>query len=475
LKATESISAADAGLVGWTRDLARDLFPGPTTPFAWTLLAGPADAALRNLYAEFGSPIAVGPLWRLEQGYVYLNSAAVAAADEKLFGAAWLGRAAPPAPAGLLGRMQAGGTVKRVEARTKVAAVEAAGLETRLARWLAWVQGLKWTQADVLQVMEELEPHAVSALNIYFLTRAALNAADAKLRARLAEWLPGISPDLLAGLYLAVDDLPSVQTALNVAAAAQLPADSPERLATLARCGYAGPDGIRPDARRWGEAEGLLESISSLQDGSARLAAALAARREAERGVRARLNEGQARQFDELLARAREAMRAADVAWDGMVMLMAAAQRWAGAAAREALLAGLIARPDDVLFLELEELKQVATGEWHAGRSGEAQAEVARRMAAPAVLRADVCIGAPVEVAPGARPGPFREYSPGCAPPPPGAVWVGESLDPGCLPLWLDAAALLATGCDVWAPGLIAARGLGIAATVGATRDQAAG
>jgi hypothetical protein len=474
LKATESTNAADAGPVGWTRDLARDLFPGPVTPFAWTLLAGPADAALRALYAELGAQIdGAAVLWRLERGYVYLNAGALAAADEKLFGAAWLGRGAPPAPSGLLGRMQAGGIVKRAETRAKAAAIEATGLQTRLGRWLAWVQGLKWTQADVLQVMEELEPHAVAALQVYFLTRAAHNAADARLRGRLAEWLPGVAPDLIARLYLAVDDLPSVQTAFDVAAAARLPAANPERLATLARCGHAGPGGIRPDARRWGEAGELLERIAAQQDGGAQLGAALAARQEAERGVRARLNQGQARQFDELLAWAREAMRAADVAWDGLVMLMAAAQRWAAAGAREAFLAGLIARPEDVLFLELEELKQVATGEWHAGRSAEAQAEVARRMAAPAVLRADACAGGPVEVAPGGRPGPRYEYAPGCAPPP-GAVWVAEALDPGCLPLWLDAAALLATGCDAWSPGLIAARGLGIPATAGAAADFAA-
>jgi hypothetical protein len=337
------------------------------------------------------------------------------------------------------------------------------------------VQGLKWTQADVLQVMEELEPHAVSALQIYLLARSTLNPADARLRARLAEWAPGISPGQVAGLYLAEDDLPSVQAALDVAAAARLPAASSERLAILARSGYAGPGGIRPDASRWGEAGELLESIPMLQDGKARLRAAQAARREAERGVRGKLNDGQARQLDELLARARQAMRAADVAWDGLVMLMAAAQRWAGAAAREALLAGLIARPDDVLFLELEELKQVATGEWHAGRSGEAQAEVARRMAAAPALRADLCASGPFEVVPGARPGPVVEYAPACAPPPPGAVWVAESLDPGCLPLWLDAAALLTTGCDVWSPGLIAARGLGIPAAAGFAKDQAAG
>ena len=73
----------NAGQAGWTRDLARDLFPGAGTSFAWTLLAGPADRALRNAYAELGSQAAPdAPFWSLARGYGYLNAAAVAEADQ---------------------------------------------------------------------------------------------------------------------------------------------------------------------------------------------------------------------------------------------------------------------------------------------------------------------------------------------------------------------------------------------------------
>jgi hypothetical protein len=473
LKASESLRAADAGWVGWTRDLARDLFPGPATPFAWTLLAAPADTALRNLYTDLGATPTAEPFWRLREGYVYLNGAAITAADDQLHGAAWLGRVAGHAPSGLFGKMHASGMIKRSEARLRAASSEATGLQSRLSRWLAWVQGLKWTQADLLQVMEELEPHAVAAVQVYFLARAALNAADGELRARLGEWLPALPPDPVSDLYLAIEGLPSIQMALTVADAARLPASSPERLSTLARCGHRGPGGIRPDARRWNEAGSLLETIAARSDGSARLGEALAARREAERALRLKLHEGHAREFDELLSRAREAVRAADVAWDALIMLMAAAQRWAAAAAREALLAGLIARAENVLYLELEELKQVVTGEWHAGRSDQVQAEVLRRVSAPATLYEERSSSAPIAVVRGQRPGPVYEYFPGCAPPPPGAVWLAESLDPGCVPFWGDAAALLATGCDAWTPGLIAARGLGVPAVACARRTVA--
>ena len=310
MKATESPIVTDAGRAAWTRHLARDLFPRPVTPFSWTVLRGPADVALRQAYAELGAPVsATEPFWRLENRHVYLCSELVEAADGKLCGAAWLGRVAPGAPTGLRGRIQAGGAIKRAESRLQTVAAEAAGAQTRLSRWLTWVQGLRWSQADILQVMEELEPHAVAALQVWFLTRAALNAADAQLQARLSEWLPDLAPAARSDLYLGIEELPSVQAALAVTGASRMPAASPERLSVLARWGHRGPGEVRPDASRWGETPALFERLAGHDGAEARLGAAQMARREAERAVRLKLSSGKPRQFDELLGHARDAMR----------------------------------------------------------------------------------------------------------------------------------------------------------------------
>ena len=109
--------------------------------------------------------------------------------------------------------------------------------------------------------------------------------------------------------------------------------------------------------------------------------AARAARQAAEGWVLGRLDGNQRRQFEPLLARARRLCRAVDVAWDGLARVMAAAQLWLRAVAAEAVSAGLIADPAEVHFLELEELKQVATGEWHRGRSERVREEVVQRRA----------------------------------------------------------------------------------------------
>lgn len=468
MSTTAKDSIANAGRAGWTRDLARDLFPGRTMPFTWTLLGASANRALANVYAELGGQAdTTARFWRLDRGYGYLNAAAVAEADQSLCGAGWLGQSQPPPPAGLRARLQAGGVVKRCQSRLAVAAGEASGLQSRLSRWLAWVQGVKWTQADLLQVMEELEPHALAALQTHFLARIGLNVADAAFEAHLREWLPGCPPDVAAAAALGATDLPSVVMAEAVLDAARREPTSAERLATLARCSHRGPGEIRPDAARWPDAPDLLEHLAEQGEPAWTPALAAAGRQGALAALGGSLTGGQFRELQAVLAGLAGAMRTADIAWDSLTLVMAAAQRWVTAAGRETLAAGLIGRPEDVLYLELEELKQVATGEWHAGDREAVEAAVAERMQAIAVAPDPVAQPARVVICPGACEGPLYCDSPREVLPRPGSAWVAETVDPGCVPLWGFAGCLVAAGDDPWTPGLVAARALGVPARLG--------
>ena len=384
-----------------------------------------------------------------------------------LAGAAWLGPVQPPAPGGLLARLQAGSTVKRCQARIVAAASDVPNLQARLSRWLTFVQGLRWTQADLLQIMEELEPHALAALRTYFLARMGLNVAHASLQAQLAEWLPDCPPDIRTSLYLGVDGLPSVIAAEAVNDAARRAPVDPERGSTLARYGHRGPGELRPDGSRWGVAPELLAHLAGQGDEGWRPEDAANRRRSALADLKNRLDGGRFRHIEALLQQAHASMQNADIAWDVLARVMAAAQHWVAAAGGEAMAAGLIAQPGDVLYLELEELKQVATGEWHEGRSaGVAEAVEARKHALMAVLPSS-SEGQQVTVCPGEFDGPRYLDSPRQLLPPPRAVWLRESLDPGCAPFWRAACGVLSTGDDIWAPGMIVARGLGVPARVG--------
>jgi len=388
----------------WTRRLAADLFPGMTSPLAWTLLRRPAGDALRQAYLELGAPaLPAAPLWQLQtDGQVLVNAAALAEADAALRGAAWLGAVQPEPPAGLLARLQAGAAIRRTEARIAAGVREATVLHTGLVRWLSWVRGQRWAQADLLQVMEELEPQATQALKTYFILRAGLHAAGRTVPEEACR----------------TAHLRSADAARAMLAVAGLPPDDPARVAALAEHGHRGPDEARPDARRWENSPDLLAQLA------ARISRPSGAPRVAEPG---RAAGGEMQSWLALL-------EAADLAWDGVVMTLAAAQHWSVAAAAEARAAGLIVQPDDVVFLELEELKQVATGEWHGGRQAETEAAVAERR---------------------------RLYGgfTGHALPAPGEPWPA---DPGAAAFWLTDPAATVTGDDPWSPGILLARNLGV-------------
>jgi phosphohistidine swiveling domain-containing protein len=332
------------------------------------------------------------------------------------------------------------------------------------------VRGLRWTQADLLQVMEELEPKARDVLRTYFILRAGLSAAAAQVSDRLAAWLPERPPDVTWGLYVGLAGMPGIESAYALAVAAR---DEASRDPALARFGHRGPGEMRPDGMRWADQPVLLASLAD-QRPQRNSDTAHIERQAVEAWVFGQLDASKSRQFEAALRRAQALCVAADVAWDAATMVMAAAQRWAEATASEATSAGLIERPADVLYLELEELKQVATGEWHPGRSAAVQDEVARRRAQIAGVPAEEAGGQPLPAGPGQAHGPAYFASPAAEPPPPSAIWLVDVADPGCAPFWLGAGAIVTAAADPWSPALIIARGLGVPAVIGASKAVSA-
>ncbi len=460
-----SQTAAPTGPTAWTRLLAGDLFPGVALPFAWTVLRAPAERALRRALVALGAgEPAASPLWRLaDDRRVYVNADALAEAARQLHGAAWLGELPGEPPAGLLARWQTGGVIRQAQARVAQALTEVAGLHVQVAQWLAWVRGLHWTQADLLQVMEEVEPKAQAALETYFILRAGLAAAGQQVAKLLADWLPERPPDVQWGLYVGLEGLPGVEAAYTLAVAAR---DEPSSAAALVRFGHRGPGEMAPDGERWGDEPELMADLA-LHRPARNHDTARIQRQAVEAWVFGQLKEGQGRQFEAVLRAAQDLSRAADIAWDGVIMIVAAAQAWLGAVAQEARAVGVVASPSDTFFMELEELKQVATGEWHGGRSDQIRTEVSRRRTSPAAAAGEAAEDRPAPASPGQARGPAYLASPAVTPPPPGAIWVAEQADAGCAAFWLSAGALALASADPWSPGVIVARSLGVPVVIG--------
>ncbi len=466
---TDTTGSAAQMAAHWTRWLAADLFPGTALPFAWSILQDPLDRALRRALTGLGmTTLSSGALWQLaDDGRVYVSAAALAAADQALKGAAWFGRERPARAGGLMARLGAQGTIRRAQARVAEAQAHMEALHDRLRKWLHWVRERRWAQADLLQVMEELEPRAADALEAYFVLSAGLRAAAAQADDLLTESLPDAPPHIRLDLYAGLADLPSVAAVYALRAAAASPGNRSGRLEALSRYGHRGPGEMRPDAQRWADTPALLDLLAGHP---VRHTAETANRRraEAEGWVNSRLAGGRRQKLLEAVTRARELCRGADLAWDALTMVLAAAQRWLSAAAAEACNAGLLEVAEDALFLELEELKQVATGEWHRGRGEEVRALVVeRKHSALNTGRAQTFPDRPLPASAGKAHGPAALVN-GFVPPQPAAIWLVETADPGWGPFWLGAEGILVAEDDPWSPGMIVARALGVPAIVGA-------
>ncbi len=469
---TDPNGSVAEGSARWTRWLAADLFPGTALPFAWSILQDPLERALRRALTGLGAPEPpAGALWRLAaDGRVYVSATALTEADQALKGAAWLGPERPEQPAGLVARWGARGIIHRAQARIAEAQAQVEALHRQQRHWLQWVQERRWAQADLLQVMEELEPRAAGVLEAHFVLSAGLRAAAAQAADILADSLPDAPPHLGLDLYAGLADLPSVAAAYALRAAASLPHDHPDRVEALNRYGHRGPGEMRPDARRWADTPALLELLAQYPT---RHTADAANRRraEAESWINSRLAGGRRQKLTDALAHARDLCRAADMAWDALAMVLAGGQSWLAAASVEARNADLLERAEDALFLELEELKQVATGEWHRGRGEEVRARVARRKgSAPA--EADSYPDRPAPASSGVAQG-MATVADGLTPPQPPAVWLCKTADPGWAPFWLGAEGILVAADDLWSPGMIVARALGVPAVAGAARAVA--
>ncbi len=467
MRTTDSTDSVAAPPVRWTRWLAADLFPGRALPFAWSILQDPLERALRHALTDLGAAEpAAGALWHLgDDGRVYVSAQALAEADQALKGAAWLGPERPAQPGGLVARWGFQGLLRRVHARLAEAQADIKPLHNRLHSWLRWVQTRRWAQADLLQVMEELEPNATAALHAYFTLSAGLRAAAAQAADLLADALPDAPPDLGPDLHAGLADLPSVAAAYGLRAVAALPPDHPERLEVLARYGHRGPGEVRPDAQRWADTPALLDLLAE-QPVRHTADAAGQRRAAAENWISSQLAGGRRQKLLDAVAKARQLCWAADLAWDALVMVQAAGQSWLTAASGEAYHAGLLEQPEDALFLALEELKQIATGEWHRGRGDEVRALVAQRKSSlPNVLPADP--DRPLPASAGQAHSP-AVVAVGRVPSQPGTVWLVEVADPGWAPFWLGADSVLVAANDLWSPGMVVARALGVPAVAGA-------
>lgn len=398
----------------WSRAAASDLARGLLTPLTWSILSRSAERAVRAHYRAWGVILpADAPIWRRIEGRVYLNTSVLTAADQAVTAGA------VEATSGW--RLFNRGPDRRQNAALREQIEQGPATFSATTAWWQRVQTMQWQQATVLQVMEEIEPHADAVLTARDFLATGLGAERRQLTRWLAEWLPGSSDAIFDDLFAGLDgregwaqyrfDLQTLTEAARRAPAGDLrPAaaghisDQPSALALpagafreafqafVATYTRWADQPLETASPRWSEAPQTLLArlavrlteadeapLASPQAAQARRAAASAA-------LAGQIDERRRRQFQPVFAQLQQIVALMPASREALVTVMAAARHWALGAGQEAVHDGRLAAVEDVFLLELEELKQLMTGEWSS--SAQVQPIVERRRAEQAAWAA---------------------------------------------------------------------------------------
>lgn len=355
----------------WFRLPLSAMLPEHPTYFTGSVLGPSAERALRAAYEEFGASLAGGSVvWDPKVRRAALNDSLLRSADETL-------RRSLGDSGGGLSRLLGGGSGKRTTALISQTLADAPTVIARIERWWTRVRAMEWRQATVLQIMEELEPRAEDALLAQ--ERIALSLAAAmQLQASQIKSAPtsavtdlsaGIDDRLPATGY--ADALRSLTASLTGVDTSSAPDDFEQWPAAL-----RGPvDKFLTGYGRWSD-QPLETAQPRWVDDPAALLAALPAsmttydptatsrRTAAAASLSRQLGGGQRKQFDAASGQVEQLVALLPKVHEAVVIVAAAARYWVSGAAGEALADGRLETADEVFLLELEELKQLMTGEW---------------------------------------------------------------------------------------------------------------
>jgi len=381
----------------WSRSFMEPLAPGALTQFSASLLAEIAARTWYLYYDRLGfSPTPRTRLVRIIEGRPYTNLTVSARLDAENAGIE------PPAFAvdgrervliawqkpGFLGGLKLGRGAKKVDETLTALQNELPEITAQARKWYDKVLGLRWSQAEVLQIMEEIERYGAAALLPYFAARHNLEGAWRRLLSLLDKQPPQEAMALLAAALGGNEGAIESDMAQRIRQLGRIAAAQPEVAGWLSAGAFDDwtntvPAGDFADAAqtffslyghralaegdvcnpRWSEQPGIVfDAVRAAAESPATAMAAGAGSIDALLGAA----DGKARkEVARLVEQIRTLIDMQSRAIHAYAYILAATRRWALAAGHEAMADHRITEIDNVFFYELEEMKQMMTGEWN--------------------------------------------------------------------------------------------------------------
>jgi hypothetical protein len=387
----------------WARSLLEPLAPGALTPFTNSLLTEVTARAWYLYFDRLGfQPAPRSRLVRVYHGCPYVNLSISARLDAENAGvepphlrldgmdrslASW-------EKPGFFAGIKLGRGANKIEETLDALRRELPDMTARARAWHQRVMGMRWSQAEVLQIMEEIEQVGAATLLTYFAARHTLESAYRRLLhllgAREVYERSALIARALGGILQGVE----LDMAQRVAALGKCAATESATLDWLNASEFDGWEESLPSGAFADEMRGFLAAYGHRAIGEGEIATPrwLEAPHSLFAAVRAATSgaplsgaspaadpapllsavEGKARkEVQQLVERMRRSIELQSGGLHAFSFILAGTRRWALAAGREATVDHRLMAIDDVFFYEVEEVKEMMTGEWNiSDRSG---------------------------------------------------------------------------------------------------------
>jgi len=232
----------------------------------------------------------------------------------------------------------------------------------RLRRWAENVMVEEWHQANLLQVMEEVEPMMAEVVA----WETLLSVAAVGAYAHLGELLGKEEKDKINAEKLRLSLVGGLETP-DSRLLASLMTGKPAEKVRKDFWHMSTSSSLEISSPRIGElsAEDLFGAPSPIEPRAWDVSGAQALRKEAQARALRQAGFLQRSKLKKAIDLTQTLLITHAQAREALAFALAATRRWAQAAAEEGAQDGRILDPDEIFMLEIEEIKQMMTGEWH--------------------------------------------------------------------------------------------------------------
>ena len=384
----------------WSQLSLQPLAAQPLTPFSYSTLDEVAKSAWYQYFDELDfDPMPRARVLRQHQGRAYLNLTLSAQCDADQAAIEPLTLQVNGEPfaiakwekPGLLAGLKMSRNRKKVDRLLESYRQQMPAVSQKAESWYRKTQDLRWTQADILQVMEEIERVGIASFKIFLAARHNLELTYNRLlwATHPAQPFPANVPFIQAALG-DLEEGVELHIAEELLILGESVAKDPATVAWLQAKNYADWPTTLPNPKLVATVETFLHhyghrctnegEISHMRwqsDPSPLFAALLAytqstpkvpEKKATAQSIQRLLNmvtTDQRKNVQAQLQQVRELLLLQSQALHAFAYILAGTRRWAVAAAKEAQVDQRLRQTEEVFFFQLEEVKQMMTGEWN--------------------------------------------------------------------------------------------------------------